>query len=423
MRILLLVMDGAGDTGKGTPLSLARKPAMDGLARRGRVGLLDMGYGKVASAESDVGYLSLLGCFSKATYPGRGYLEALAFPGLRIREGDVCIRANFATLDREGTLQDRRAGRDETGLDGLAGLLDGMEIDGVRFLVRRLSGHRVLIVMRGQGLSDAIVPNDPKRTGVPLPQVGARGPQAKRTASTLNRFLYRAHGLLSRAPENGKRGLAANAVLIRNAGMRKDSLSLDGALFASAAGRPALQGGGCCIAGVPIAWSVARFLGMDVIRVKGATGMPETNLRGKFDAAGKALRRYGLVFLHVNGTDILSHDRKPDGKRRMIEAIDAELGRLLEGMDLGQTIVIVTCDHRTASSPDWKGYEHLDMPVPVLIAGGGVAAGGEGKFDEASCERGFVIRGNALLGFALSLAGGRAAGGEEAASGRGRRQA
>src|SRR4030042_829532 len=167
MKILLVVLDGAGDTGNQTPLSLASKPNMDGLARQGRLGLLDMGYKK--DVDSDVGYLNLLGCYSKQDYPGRGYLEALGL-GLDPGPKDVCIRANFATLDASGTLTDRRAGRDETGLEELAERLDGMEIDGVKFSCRKSSGPRLVMVPSGEGLSEKIEPNDPKRAGGATPQ-------------------------------------------------------------------------------------------------------------------------------------------------------------------------------------------------------------------------------------------------------------
>lgn len=68
MKILLVVLDGAGDIGNQTSLSMAKKPNMDSLAEKGRLGLLDIGYKK--DVDSDVGYLNILGCYSKEDYPG-----------------------------------------------------------------------------------------------------------------------------------------------------------------------------------------------------------------------------------------------------------------------------------------------------------------------------------------------------------------
>jgi 2,3-bisphosphoglycerate-independent phosphoglycerate mutase len=384
MKILLVVLDGAGDTGAQTPLSLAKKPNMDSLAEKGRLGLLDIGYKK--DVDSDVGYLNLLGCYSAKDYPGRGYLEALGL-GLSPGPKDVCIRANFATLDSGGTLVDRRAGRQEEGLEELAERLDGMEIDGVKFEVKKSSGHRLVIVLSGEGLSDRIVPNDPHKTGVAVPQVSARSQDAKRTASVLNKFLYRASKLLSSDPINRRRKIPANTVLIRNAGHPKKAPSFQARFGMSA----------CCVAGIAIAKGVAAFLGIDVIEVKGATGLPDTNLEGKAEAAEKALKKYDFVFLHINGTDILSHDRKPEQKKAFLEKIDSVVFSRFIG--LNDVLVAVTCDHRTASSPDRQGYEHLPDPVPFFAEGGKLK--GEGKpYSEAECEKSRLrLEGNGMMEF------------------------
>ena len=390
MKILLVVLDGAGDTGIQTPLSLAKKPNIDSLAQKGRLGLLDIGYKK--DVDSDIGYLNLLGCYSKQDYPGRGYLEALGL-GLNPGPKDVCIRANFATLDSRGTLVDRRAGRDEEGLEELAERLDGMEIDGVKFATKKSSGHRLVMVLTGPGLSDKIVPNDPKRTGVAVPQVVARSPEAKRTASVLNKFLYRANRLLSQEPVNKKRKIPANTVLIRNAGHPKKAPS-----FESRFGMKA-----CCITGIAIAKGVASFLGIDIIEVKGATGLPNTNLEGKALAAEQALEKYDFVFLHINGTDILSHDREPELKREFLEKIDRAV--FPRFTNLKGTLVAVICDHRTASSPSFRGYEHLPDPVPFFAAGGKLR--GEGKsYSEENCEKARLrLEGNGLMEFLVRNAG------------------
>jgi 2,3-bisphosphoglycerate-independent phosphoglycerate mutase len=384
MKILLVVLDGAGDMGNQTPLSLARKPNMDFIAEKGRLGLLDIGYQK--DVDSDVGYLNLLGCYSKQDYPGRGYLEALGL-GLNPGPSDVCIRANFSTLDSRGMLLDRRAGRDEEGLEELAERLDGMEIDGVKFSVRKSSGHRLVIVLEGEGLSDKIVPNDPKRTGVAVPQVTSISSVGKRTSSVINKFLYRASKLLSQDPVNKRRKIPANTVLIRNAGHPRKAPS-----FESRYGMKA-----CCIAGIAITKGVARYLGMDITEVQGATGMPDTNLLAKAEAGVRAIKSHDLVFLHINGTDILSHDKKPEQKKAFLEKIDKAVFSKFTG--LKDVMIAVTCDHRTASSPSYKEYEHLKEPVPFFVSGGKVKAEGR-PYSEAECEKSRLrLEGNGLMDF------------------------
>ncbi|UCD07670.1 MAG: 2,3-bisphosphoglycerate-independent phosphoglycerate mutase [Candidatus Aenigmatarchaeota archaeon] len=389
MKFILIVLDGAGDLGRQTPLSLAKKPNIDSLAKEGKCGLLDIGYGKTVN--SDFGYLNILGCYSKEGYPGRGYLEALGI-GLKPGPGDICIRGNFATLASNGNLLDRRAGRDETGLEYFCEALDGMEIDGVRFTVRKSAGHRVVIVLGGKKLSDKIIPNDPLKIGAPLQQVGAKESQAKFTASVLNKFSSRAHKILSKEPDNKKRRLPANIILIRNIGRKKDVEGF----------QERFKLKGCCVAGIPIARGVARFLGMDVIEVEGANGMPDTNLDGKFEAVKNALKKYDFVFLHINGADILSHDAKPLEKKNFIEKVDRGVGKLKDSKD---TIFIITCDHRTASDPKFKKYRHTPDPVPILISGNGIKPNRVERFDENSCRYGLKLEKNELVPYVIRATG------------------
>ncbi len=391
MKTIFIVMDGAGDRpdkNNETPLSRARKPSIDSLARKGRVGLLDMGYQK-GVVNSDFGFLNLLGCYSKSDYPGRGYLEALG-AGLEPGPKDLCIRCNFATLDSRGNIVDRRAGRDETGLREFSEKLDGMEIDGVEFHVRKSTGHRFVLLVRGRNISDAVVPNDPLKEGVPLPQVTAKKPEAKFTASVLNKFVYRSRKMLSSEPLNKKRQKPANTVLLRNIGKKGSTES-----FKDRFGMKA-----CCIAGVAIAKGVSRFLGMDVIDVKGATGMPDTNLKGKADAAIRALKDYDFVWVHINGTDILSHDRKRKEKIVFIEKVDQQVvSRLLKASEGMDTLWVITCDHRTVSLPKsvWDKYEHVSDPVPVMVCSRGLKSEGR-TFSEKECGAASMrFEGNDLL--------------------------
>jgi 2,3-bisphosphoglycerate-independent phosphoglycerate mutase len=390
MKFLMVVLDGAGDRGPETPLEVASKPNIDSLAAAGKNGFLDLGYAK--DVDSDVGYLTLLSCYSKKEYPGRGYIEALGV-GLYPGKDDLCIRANFATLDRAGNVTDRRAGRDETGLDRLADALDGMEIDGVSFSVRRSTSYRLVILASGKGLSDRLRPGDPKRTGVPMPQVSPKAAAAKKTASALNKFSYRARKVLSTHPANKGRPVPANALILRSFGMRKDVESFRERFGLSAS----------IIAGVNVAKGVGRFLGMDVPDVKGATGKPDTDLKAKRKAA---MKKHGFVFLHINGTDIYSHDRDREGKARFIERIDKELGKLLEGLHLEDSCIVVTCDHRTVSLPRdvWKEYEHTRDPVPILISGDGIKPDEVKSFSEDSAKLGSLkLSGTELVPLLLML--------------------
>lgn len=391
MKILLLVLDGGGDVGKRTPYQIANKPNIDSLAKNGRCGLLDIGY--KGTPQSDIGYLTILGFYSPESYPGRGYLEALGLGMEDIGENDICIRGNFATLGTNGNLLDRRAGRDEKGLEELAEKLDGMEIDGVHFFLKKSAGHRVVIIMRPLDerikLSEHVTSNDPEKTGVPVLQIKPKKPEAKFTASVLNKFVSRANKILSNESVNDEREFPANIILLRGFG-RKKATETFGEKYKMRA---------CCIAGIPIVKGVASFLGMDIITVPGATGYPNTNLEGKFDKTFECLQRYDFVWLHINGTDILSHDCKREEKAEFIEKIDRNLGLLLEKINMEETVVIITSDHRTASDPSYPYYRHTKDPNPFLVSGNEITPDDIERFDEFSCERGVHLKGNELLAF------------------------
>ncbi len=390
-KIIFIVLDGAGDKGKNTPFQTAKKPNIDSLATRGVCGLVDIGYTKYV--ESDIGYMTLLGFFTKEYYTGRGYLEALGL-NLRPKEKELCIRGNFATLDKNGNVVDRRANREETGLEEICEELDGMEIDGVKFHVRKGAGHRVVIMMEGK-LSMDVIPNDPKLEGKPLSQIGSTSPAGKKTASVLNKFLYRARKIITESHINEKRKVPTNAIIIRNFGMKKE-----GPNFEKTYGMK-----GACVAGVPIAKGISRYLGIRTVEVKGATGNTDTNLKAKLEKTIEMHKKYDFVWLHINGTDILSHDAKRKEKAEFIEKIDNEvIGNLVKVVDMKNTVIVLTCDHRTDSEPDYKYYRHTKDPVPALVSGAGVEPDRIQTFDEFSCEKGsFVIKGNGLIPYVLRV--------------------
>ena len=398
MKMVLILLDGAADRENGTltPFQAAKKPNIDGLAEKGVNGLIDIGYKN--SVESDFGFLNILGFYSPDSYPGRGYLEALG-AGMNVDYDDLCIRGNFATLDDNGNLIDRRAGRDETGLEELAEMLNGMEIDNVHFTVKKSAGHRVIIIAsskkKGRNLSINLIPNDTREINTHVKQIVARDDDAKFTASVLNKFITRSRKMLKDHKINKARKKPANVILMRGFGKRKDTQS-----FYERYGMNA-----CCIAGIPIAKGVARWLKMDIIDVEGATGMPDTNLRGKFDAVINNLKKYDFVWLHINACDILAHDGKRKQKTEYVEKIDAEVGRMLKNID-EKTVIIITSDHRTISIPEFKFYRHAPDPVPILISGNSIKADGVKRFDEVSAQNGVLkLKGNELIGKVLALSG------------------
>ncbi len=138
-----------------TPLEYANTPNMDRLAKGGLVGQLDP-ISPGIRAGSDVASLALLGYDPAKYYTGRGALEAIG-AGIELRPGDVAFRCNFATVDDDFRVEDRRAGRIRRGTSKLAKVVDAIKIDGVpgiKTIFKATVDHRAVLVLRGEKLSE-----------------------------------------------------------------------------------------------------------------------------------------------------------------------------------------------------------------------------------------------------------------------------
>lgn len=359
MKIIFIIIDGLGDRpipalGNKTPLEAAKTPNLDWLAKNGRCGLINpfcfswQGY-----PHSDTAHLALFGYNPEIYYLGRGPYEATGI-GFNLKKGDLALRANFGTVDKKLKVIDRRAGRIiETG--SLVKTLSGIELEGVKFLVKKSFGHRATLILRGRNLSEKITNSDPHEVGVRVKKVVAKdkSKEAKFTAKILNRFLDKAHQVLKNHPLNKKRKLPANYLLVRGAGKFKKTPSFYQKYKLKA----------CCIAGGGLYKGIAKILGMKLIKVKGATGLPTTNIKAKFQAIKKALGKHNFVFCHIKAADNLGEDGDFWGKKKFIEKIDRAFNILWVMKGIKDALIIVTGDHSTCS----KLKRHCSEPVPILI--------------------------------------------------------
>ncbi len=392
MKGILVIADGLGgrptDLDGRTCLEAARTPRLDKLADRGAVGLVDP-IGPGIRPGSDTAHLSLLGYNPHELYTGRGVFECLGI-GLDVRPGDICFRANFATVEatKDGLrLVDRRAGRIESGQQELETILDKMPLrtPDVEVQFRASTEHRGALLLRGKDLSPHVSETDPHEAGAAIltAQPTADGASAKRTAAAVNELTRQSYELLKDLPLNRKRAAAgkrpANILLVRGAADCPHIPSI-----------PSLYGvRGAVIAGGALYRGVALACGLDSIDVPGATGGLDTNLRAKAEATLAALATYDLVFVHIKGTDNAAHDQDAAAKTAFIERIDAEfIGPLLERLDWRSTHLAFTGDHTT--SIDYG--DHTADPVPVLFVGPNVRRDDVATFDERSAARGGLLR-------------------------------
>ena len=360
--------------GGKTPLEAARTPNLDFLAERGICGLIDPFYFPWQKyPRSDTAHLALFGYNPKRYYLGRGPYEAAGL-GMRAKEGDVALRVNFATVDKNLKIVDRRAGR-ISNKKSLVKALSGMEISGVKFLIGDSLGHRAVLILRGENISQKISPNDIKKTGIKVRKIIPlkKSKKAQFTAQVLNQFLEKSHRILESHSLNKKRKkkglLPANYLLLRGAGKLKKVPSFLERYKLKAV----------CVAAGHVYKGVAKILGMDLIKVKGATGYINTNLKGKTSAVKRSLKKYDFVFCHIKGTDVLAEDGDFLGKKKFIEKIDKSLKSIL---NLKNTLIVVTADHSTCS----ELKRHSLEPVPVLIFGAKKDA--VKNFSERDCKKG-----------------------------------
>ncbi|MBU4480879.1 2,3-bisphosphoglycerate-independent phosphoglycerate mutase [Patescibacteria group bacterium] len=390
MKILLIIIDGLGDAavselGNKTPLEAAKTPNLDFFAKNGICGLVEpFKFDWQEEPESDTCHLALFGYDPKKHYLGRGVYEAVGI-GMKMKEGDVAFRVNFATVDKNLKIIDRRAGR-ISGTEKLVKALQGLEIDEVKFFIKKSYGHRAGLILRCltpavKHLSSKVSDGDSHKDGVRVKQILPldSSPEAKFTARVLNKFLEKAHHLLKNHSLNKKREkqglLPANYLLLRGAGQFKKIPRFKE--------KYNLKAG--CIAGGGLYKGIAKILGMNLIRTKGATGLPDTNLKGKFLTAKRALKEYDFVFLHIKAADSLAEDGNFLGKKDFIERLDRDLKPLL---NLKNTLIVVTGDHSTCSNLK----KHCSEPIPILIAGPGIKADGVKKFSEKNCQKGTLGR-------------------------------
>jgi 2,3-bisphosphoglycerate-independent phosphoglycerate mutase len=379
-KIVLLILDGLGglprEPGGKTELETAHTPNLDRLAGHSSLGLTQP-VGPGITTGSGPGHLAIFGYDPIQYQIGRGAMEALG-ADFDLRPDDVAARGNFCSVDTEGALTDRRAGRlpSEQSLE-LIQLLRTIRTEDVRFFVEPVKEHRFVFVMRGKGLADALTETDPLMTGVTDLPVRALNPKSEKAAQYANGYVAQARKLLADQ-------WPANSILLRGfASLPNVPQYAD--LFGLKAGAIAIHG---------MYRGVARMVGMTVLDVAGETIADELTTLEKY------WHEYDFFYLHVKKTDTCGENGDFDGKVAAIEEVDAQIPRL---MALNPDVFIVSGDH---SSPAVLKF-HSWHPVPLLLYSRFVRPDGLFEFGEHSCQKGSlgIIPATHALPLALANAG------------------
>ena len=379
-KIVLLVMDGVGDCdndGKGTALQQARTPNLDALAARSAVGLhIPVAVG--VTPGSGPGHLALFGYDPLIYKVGRGVLSALGieFP---LQKTDVAARLNFCTIDSNGNVIDRRAGRipDEENRRLLEKIRKNLTPpEGVEVFFDTVAEHRALMVIRGEGLDDDIGETDPQTTGV-APLSPCRPPHDKSlTARIVEKIIEQVRKILSDEPK-------ANMILARGFAKFPDWPRFPDRYKLNPA----------AVAGYPMYRGVARLVGIPVVS-------QPTTAKDVCTAAAEAMKDHTFVFAHFKYTDKTGEDGDLAGKIAQIEQMDSALPILLEAKP---DVLIITGDHSTPCPLK----AHSWHPVPILMNAPYLRGSGPDKFDEIACRAGELgtLLGKEILPLAMAHAG------------------
>ncbi len=389
-KAVLISIDGLGDRpirelGGRTPLEAAATPTLDMLASEGVVGLVDP-YAPGIPCGTDVGHLCMLGYDPADVYSGRGPIEALG-AGLEIFPGDVAFRCNFATVDHDGKVMDRRAGRIRDGVAELASHLNNISLnEAVTAHFAPATDHRAVLVLRGISLSPHVSDSDPggNNEGMAIQPVQPLDTTdaARRTAQAVQQYLTIARDVLNQHPINKQRVMAgqlpANAILTRGAGIVTQCTPLQdrfkGIRCAAVSGEATVQ-------------AIAKMAGMQNYTHPGITGSYDFNGDLKASAAIHLLEDNDLVLVHVKATDLAGHDGQWARKKTLIEQVDKMVSAIKANIH-PDTLIAITADHSTPC----EVKEHSGDPVPAVIWGSGVRADKQLTYGETACSFGGLGR-------------------------------
>ena len=403
IHMVYVLLDGVGDLphpdldGK-TPLEAANTPTLDKIASNGAIGEV-ISVGKGIAPESDIAVFNMLGYkFKHADYVGRGVIEAIGI-GIDFKDGDLALRGNYSTLNDDGVIIDRRAGRhiEKADADGVAKEIEEkikLSSPDISVVVSPTIGHRVTVRVRkeSQKLSSRITNTDPAYSNIGgmgvakavgdflkiekcLPLEDTE--DSKFTANLVNEFSEKAISIMKESQINKKRQdenkKELSCILLRDAGNKyPDVIPINekyGMNFS-------------CIVDMPVEIGISEVLKMKAFEAGGLTDYEE-----KAKVAAKAMETQNAIYVHLKGPDEFGHDGDAIGKMKNIEEIDQRFFKtLVENIDSSKVAIIISADHSTPCIN--KG--HSDDPVPVVVSGDFIKKDGTTRMTEQQAKKGSI---------------------------------
>jgi 2,3-bisphosphoglycerate-independent phosphoglycerate mutase len=400
--MVYVLLDGVGDlphpnlVGK-TPLDAASTPNLDRLAKNGTMGQV-ITVGKGIAPESDIAVFNMLGYkFKHDDYAGRGVVEAIGI-GIDFKDGDLALRGNFATLNHDGVIIDRRAGRkiEKQDTEAVSNEIEEkikFSDENATAIITPTIGHRLVIRIRsnctlssnisntdpayvrvaGMGIAKAVTDFLKIEKCLPLDEES----HTKLASKLVNELTEQSLDIMKkskvneRRKENDKKLL--NGILLRDAGNIYPKVTPINDLHSMKFS---------CIVDMPVEIGISEILKMKTYDAGGLTDYEE-----KAKVAAKAMDEQNAVYVHLKGPDEFGHDGDAQGKMENIEEIDKRFfGTLLDNIDSSKVAVIVSADHSTPCIN--KG--HSADPVPLLISGDMVTNDDTQRFTEIEAKKGRI---------------------------------
>ena len=418
VHLIYVLLDGVGDLphpdldGK-TPLEAANTPTLDKIARNGSIGEV-ISVGKGIAPESDIAVFNMLGYkFDHTDYVGRGVIEGIGI-GIDFKDGDLALRGNYSTLNEEGIITDRRAGRqiEKEDADEVAKEIEEkikFSYPDTSVVVSPTIGHRVTVRIRvnSRKLSSKITNTDPAYSNIGGMGVAKavgdflkiekclpldKTEDAKFTANLVNEFSEQSINILKESKINKKRQeqnkKQLSCILLRDAGNKYPSVVPINEKYSMKFS---------CIVDMPVELGIAEVLKMKTFDAGGLTDYEE-----KARVAAKSMETQNAIYVHLKGPDEFGHDGDAIGKMKNIEEIDSRFFKtLVEKIDSSKVAIIISADHSTPCIN--KG--HSDDPVPVLVSGDFIKNDGTTRMTEEQAKKGSIglLQGAEVVSKSLEL--------------------
>ena len=385
MKYLIILGDGMADEpiaeleGK-TPLQYANTPTLDYMAKRSRMGLLKT-VPKEFHPGSEVANMSVLGYDLSKTYEGRGSLEAASM-GIPVEEGEMAMRCNLICIE-DGIIKNHSAGHisNEEATELINYLNQKLGSDVVSFY-SGVSYRHLLKIRGGNKEIDCTPPHDVPGTPFKDVMVKPLSEEGENTAILINKLILRSQELLENHPVNIRRKQEgkdpANSIWPWSPGYKPNMQTMKERFGVEK---------GSVISAVDLIRGIGVYAGLNPIIVEGATGLWNTNYKGKAEAAINALKNSDFVFLHIEASDEAGHEGDFQLKIKTIENLDSLICKpileAIEKMDESVAVAVLP-DHPTPC----RLRTHTADAVPFMIFAKGIVPDGIDEYNEESAKNG-----------------------------------